>query len=124
MKGLNMKRFLKGATKFLLKVLITVFVISVVIYLVSTYFDLILSETFTYAGIICFVCGIVSILGRSNVSVDPSYFQAKSLSGKSMSQNSLDDFIARNKNLNFLGFMVIAGSLLILISFILINYKL
>jgi len=119
-----MKRFLKGVIKFLIKVLITGFVISVVNYLISTYFDLILSETFTYAGIICFVCGIVSIMGRSNVSVDPSYFQAKSLSGKSMSQNSLDDFKYRNKNFNFLGFMVIVGSLLILISFILINYKL
>jgi hypothetical protein len=114
-----MKKYLDSIMKSIIKAIIVMAMISALSIAISYFFKLVLSNTIMYAGIICLVLGILSIIGNNNVTSDPTFFQSKSLFAKTVNDINSDNFKSRESSMNFLLFMFVVGALLIVISMIL-----
>ncbi len=114
-----MKDLRNKLLKFLGKVLIASIVIGLAFYLLSTVTELPLVDAFQYAGIACILVGLLSLVGKMNMTTDPTYLQSRSISEKSITESSLEDFKSRDGNYRFITFMLATAAVLIGFSFLL-----
>jgi hypothetical protein len=113
-----MKQFGKRFLKFLLKVLIASVVVGLIFYLISLATGLPLAEAFQYGGIACILLGFLSLTGKMNMTANPTYLQSKSVSDKSITESTLEEFRSRDGNYRFLILMAVTGAVLIGLSYL------
>lgn len=116
---IGMKRLRTKIRKFLGKVLIAAVVIGLAFYLLSVATGLPLVDAFQYAGMACILVGLLSLVGKMNITSDLTYLQSRSVSEKSVTDSSLEDFKSRSDNYRFITFMLATAALLIGFSFLL-----
>lgn len=112
------KQYFYMIIKFITKIIIGSLIFVSLAYLVSNKFDINISDSLTYTGILSLVIGLFSVQGNRNMDSNPTYFQAESVSSDSMLDKTLNHFKAKGKNLKFLLYMIIISLIQFLIGYI------
>lgn len=114
-----MKRFQKMLLKFLRNLSIVSIIIGIIVFVIAKATGFSLVEAYQYAGIICILIGCLSVVGNMSMTSNPTYFQAKSVSSKSINDGLREDFMSKLGNYRLLLLLLAVGILLIAFSFLL-----
>lgn len=112
-----MKKHSYRILKFILKVIIGTSIFAFIAYLISRIFTITISDSLTITGVLSLAIGIFSLQGNGNMSVGSQYYQAESISSKSILDRTLNNFKARNKSYIFLFYMLIISIILFTIGY-------
>lgn len=119
-----MRVILSSIFKYFKKVLIVLALTSIVIIGVFEVFRIKLSDLYLYAGTIYLAIGGFSFMGNTQLSASFMNYQARSISSKSMYQNSASDQDLKESGFKFVAFMGISAFALFAIYVILYNLSL
>lgn len=102
--------------KYIIYIAITLVVIGIISFVISKATGMDFAEVLQYAGIVCIVLGLLSVVGNLNSTTNVTYLQSRSVSDKSFGDGARDDFKSRNTSFRFLSIMGIVGLVLIIVS--------
>ena len=105
--------------KYMKILLVALIVISLILAIVSTIFDFVMSTLFLYAAIVSFALGFLSVSGSTRAAGSPQTMRMESMSSKSVHDHHRENRRLRDSSYGFLIFMTILGVLLVIISNIL-----
>jgi beta-lactamase regulating signal transducer with metallopeptidase domain len=109
-------KIVKWLIKYIIYIAVTFLGIGIISYAVSRATGMEFAETLQYAGIICIVLGLLSVVGNLNTTTNVSYLQSRSISEKPFGESAREDFESRDKSFKFLSIIGIVGLVLIMAS--------
>jgi hypothetical protein len=112
-----MRKVLHWLIRYLRNILIISGIVGIAATVLSVVFHFDITETLQYAGMACALIGLLSLVGKMNMTSNVTYLQSRSVS-KSIADSTLEDFKSRDGNFRFLGYMLGTAVLLILVSFL------
>ena len=108
-----MRKVLLWLVRYLRNVLITSGIIGIAAVIIAKIFHFTITDTLQYTGMACALIGLLSLVGKMNMTSNVTYLQSRSIT-KSMADSTLDDFRSRDGNYKFLAMML--GTAVILIT--------
>jgi hypothetical protein len=109
-------KIVRWLIKYIIYISITLIVVGLASYAISKATGMAFAETLQYAGIICAVLGMLSVVGNLNTTTNVTYLQSRSVSEKSFGESAKEDFESRDKSFKFLSITGFAGLVLIMAS--------
>lgn len=116
-----MKDFIKRLIKYLIILIIVLFITSAIVIVISKFIKLKLSDLFLYTGLIYIAIGLFSFVGNVGGSSNYNNVQNQSMYKESVYDASLENMKSKDSSSFFLVFMSIIGIILFLISYLLIK---